>query len=233
MLEIIDVSVFQGTVDWPKVAASGVVAAICRATVGLGTDPSFLMNASRARAAGLLVGAYHAYETSHDPVEQAKHFAAEAAGVIDLCPFLDFEGGCKGIDAERALAMAGMFCATADLLFVKTCGVYTFPYFWNGLNAELPVGSKAADWCIDRPFWLALYPGVSNPRPLAPFSSVDLHQYSGKSTDVPGVHTTCDRDRYYGTLEELRLVGVYQPEAAHEDGIHIEDESSADTLPGS
>ncbi len=208
MIEGIDVSVFQGSVDWPAVAASGVTFAICRATVGLGTDPSFLTNVRGARAAGLLVGAYHAFETAHDPVAQAKHFASVAAGVIDLCQFLDFEGGTKGIDRGHALAMAQAFCETSDTLFAKTTGVYTFPYFWNGLMAGDVAG---AEWCVDRPFWLALYPGKANPDPLAPFSSVDLHQYSGSSTDVAGVKTTCDRDRFYGSVDELQAVGAYIP----------------------
>ncbi len=206
-LEGIDVSVFQGAVNWPSVAASGVLFAICRATVGLGTDPSFLTNARGARASGLLVGAYHAFETAHDPVDQAKHFGAVAAGVLDLAPFLDFEGGTKGIDQGHALYMAQAFCDTADTLFVKTCGVYTFPFFWNGLTKG---DAMDAAWCADRPFWLASYPGRPNPTPLAPFASTDMHQYTDTGT-VPGIHGPVDCDRFYGALEDLRLVGEYMP----------------------
>lgn len=205
MIEGIDVSVFQGTVDWPAVAAGGVQFAICRATVGLGTDPSFATNLRGARHAGLLVGAYHAFETMKDPVAQAKHFGAVTAGTLDLCPFLDFEGGTKGFAPGRGLGLAKAFCETADDLFTKVCGVYSFPWFWNGIVAEMP---EAALWCIDRPFWLALYPGKDNPAPLKPFTSVDLHQYSGTSKDVRGVKGTCDRDRYYGKLDGLRGVGA-------------------------
>ena len=207
-IEGIDVSVFQGAVDWPAVAAGGVQFTICRATVGLGTDASFLTNIRGARAAGLLVGAYHAYETSHDPVAQAKHFGAVAGGLVDLCPFLDFEGGCVGLAPGAGLGMAQRFCETADALFTKTCGLYSFPFFWNGLVTAMPT---AAEWCTSRPFWLALYPGKPNPSPLKPFSSVGIHQYSGSSKDVAGVHTTCDRDRVYGPLEALRALGVRAP----------------------
>lgn len=208
MIEGIDVSQFQGPIDWQKVAADGKAFAICRATIGLGTDPTFLTNCRGARAAGLLVGAYHAYETSRDPIEQAKHFGAVAAGCIDIFPALDFEGGCAGIPAAQALRMARTFCETGDTIFVKTMGVYSFPFFWNGLVWKATADDAA--WCRDRPFWLALYPGKDNPDPLAPFSSVDLHQYSAKGV-VPGIHGPVDLDRYYGTLDELRLVGVYEP----------------------
>ena len=210
-LEGIDVSVFQGVIDWPAVAAGGITFAVCRATVGLGVDPSFLTNVRGARAAGLLVGAYHAFETSKDPVAQAKRFASVCAGTLDLAQFLDFEGGCKGLAPGYGLGLARKFCETADTLFVKTTGIYSFPFFWRGLVAELPPQSTAADWCASVPFWLALYPGKPNPEPLKPFSSVDLHQYSGDSTNVPGVKAPCDRDRFYGTVDELRAVGAYIP----------------------
>lgn len=212
MIEGIDVSVFQGVVDWRAVAEANIQFAICRATVGLGHDDTFERNLKGARDAGLLVGAYHAFETAKDPVAQAKNFSGIIAGRIDLCPFLDFEGGCKGFAPGQGLMMAKSFCETVDEIVVKTCGVYTFPYFWKGIVSELPYGmSDAAAWVRDRPFWLALYPGKANPDTLAPFSSVDLHQYSGTSIDVPGVHTTCDRNRFYGTLTELSVLGAYIP----------------------
>ncbi len=207
-LELIDVSTFQGDVDWRKVAGSGIIGAICRATIGLHTDSTFLANYHGARAAGLLVGAYHAYETSHDPVAQAQNFANVAGNMLDLAPFLDFEGGIKGIDRGHALHMGEAFCNAADLLFVKTCGLYTYPDFWDRLTGHKPEGTG---WCEDRPFWLARYPGTANPAPLWPFSSVDLHQYSGTSTDVPGIPRPCDRDRFYGTIDELRAMGAYMP----------------------
>lgn len=222
MIEGIDVSVFQGHINWETVAASGIEFAICRATVGFGTDPTFLTNVRGAKAAGLLVGAYHAFGTSLEPISQARHFASVASGQVDLCPFLDFEGGTRGVERGNALAMAQLFCETADALFPKTCGVYTFPYFWNGLVAGDPAGTA---WCVDRPFWLALYPGKDDPDPLKPFSSVDIHQYSGTSTNVAGVKTTCDRDRVYGTLEYLKNLGIYAPK--YENG-----SSAGDTIPG-
>lgn len=208
VLEGVDVSIFQGPIDWAKVAASGISFAIVRATVGLGVDPNYLTNVRGARASGLLVGAYHAFETSHDAEEQAKRYAGTCSGTLDIAPFLDFEGGCNGVSSDKCLRMAQTFCETADLCFIKTCGVYTYPDFWDRLTANAT--QESASWATNRPFWLALYPGKANPEPLRPFTSVDIHQYSGTSTDVIGVHTTCDRDRFYGTIEELRLVGAYQ-----------------------
>ena len=55
----IDVSKHQGSIDWPKVAASGVRFAILRAGYGntaAQVDPYFAVNYTAARSAGLKVG---------------------------------------------------------------------------------------------------------------------------------------------------------------------------------
>jgi lysozyme len=58
----LDVSSFQGTIDWSTVrgANGGQAFAIIRATEGTSfDDASFATNAAEASAAGLVVGAYH------------------------------------------------------------------------------------------------------------------------------------------------------------------------------
>ena len=59
----IDVSRYQGSVNWAQVAAAGKQFAIVRIgssnSGGLYVDPYFLQNVSGAHAAGLRVGAYY------------------------------------------------------------------------------------------------------------------------------------------------------------------------------
>ena len=56
----IDVSHWQGFIDWDRVAASGVDFAIVKATEGADVvDAWYLRNRNRARRAGILVTAYH------------------------------------------------------------------------------------------------------------------------------------------------------------------------------
>ena len=59
----IDVSRYQGNVNWSKVAAAGKDFAIVRLgssnSGGLYVDPYFLQNVNGAHAAGLRVGAYY------------------------------------------------------------------------------------------------------------------------------------------------------------------------------
>jgi len=60
MLAGIDVSHWQGTIDWSKVAASGVSFAIAKASEGKSVvDPTYAENVAGASAAGIRIGAYH------------------------------------------------------------------------------------------------------------------------------------------------------------------------------
>ena len=70
----IDVSMWQGDIDFNKVAASGVDTVYIRSSLGCDyTDPYFAQNYERARAAGLNVGFYH-YVTART-VSQAEYQA--------------------------------------------------------------------------------------------------------------------------------------------------------------
>jgi lysozyme len=95
----IDVSKWQGTIDWPRVKDDGVSFAFVKATEGVGyVDPKFSTNITNAHAAGVAVGAYH-FATPYtsgvnDAVAEADDFvdATEAFLVPGyLRPVLDLE----------------------------------------------------------------------------------------------------------------------------------------------
>ncbi|MGZ7039929.1 MAG: glycoside hydrolase family 25 protein, partial [Thermoanaerobaculia bacterium] len=67
----IDVSEFQGHVDWAAVHHSGVQFAIARVGDGTYVDPTFETNWHGIRNAGLIRGAYQFFEPRQDPVAQA------------------------------------------------------------------------------------------------------------------------------------------------------------------
>jgi hypothetical protein len=89
----IDVSHYQGTVDWQGVRMAGIQFAFAKATEGVTwTDPEFGTNWPGMRAAGLLRGAYHFFEPNDDAGQQAAFFLQTVqleAG--DLPPVLDVE----------------------------------------------------------------------------------------------------------------------------------------------
>jgi GH25 family lysozyme M1 (1,4-beta-N-acetylmuramidase) len=87
----IDVSKWQGVIDWNKVKAAGIEFAMIRSSFGKEnkakqTDAQFHANMTGAKAAGILCGAYHySYATT---VEEAKQ---EAAFFLDIIKGYSFD----------------------------------------------------------------------------------------------------------------------------------------------
>jgi GH25 family lysozyme M1 (1,4-beta-N-acetylmuramidase) len=104
-VEGIDVSQFQGVIDWSQVAASGKQFTFMRASrTNLDKDPTFETNAAGAVAAGLLVGPYHFVLPNSfgeagpetDPIADAQKFYAAAGHIMTtgyLPPVIDAEAG--------------------------------------------------------------------------------------------------------------------------------------------
>ncbi|WP_288340811.1 GH25 family lysozyme [uncultured Roseivirga sp.] len=91
----IDVSHFNGDVNWPEVKASGISFSYAKATEGPGfNDPRFKENWANMKAAGVTRGAYHFYDPAAKPQLQADFFI-KAVGSLeagDMPPMLDLEG---------------------------------------------------------------------------------------------------------------------------------------------
>lgn len=89
----IDVSSYQGIIDWNKVFADGITFAFIKATEGTGwDDPNFITNFSQAKKAGVKRGAYHFGHPNNDPIAEASHFISRLNGDYgDLPLTLDIE----------------------------------------------------------------------------------------------------------------------------------------------
>ena len=96
----IDVSHWQGVIDWAKVKASGIQFAIIKAggsDAGLYKDSKFEKNYAAAKAVGMPVGCYYFVgkqcHTAEKGKEEAKHFLSLIAGKQFEYPVsLDLEG---------------------------------------------------------------------------------------------------------------------------------------------
>jgi lysozyme len=92
----IDVSRWQGNIDWPKLKASGL-AKFCWAKITEGNnyqDPMFKQHILGAKSTGILVGGYHfARPDLHaDPYKEVKNFVKHCPiEVGQLRPVMDFE----------------------------------------------------------------------------------------------------------------------------------------------
>lgn len=134
MLKGIDVSYYQGHIDWGKVMASGIEFAFIRAGYGRVVDTRFVENIKGAKAVGMPVGVYwfsYALSTS-DAVAEANfcHSTIKQYGV-DLPVYYDFEydteryAGEKGITYSKRsrTAIIDAFCSRIKALGYET-GVY-------------------------------------------------------------------------------------------------------------
>lgn len=92
----VDVSSYQGEVDWTAMAAQGVEFAFCKATEGSGhVDPTFQQNWVNAQSAGVLVGAYHFFSYDSPGETQAENFIAQVpvtAGTLPPVVDIEFYG---------------------------------------------------------------------------------------------------------------------------------------------
>jgi len=205
----IDVSHYQGTIQWNSVAASGVDFCFIKATEGLSAaDPYFQSNWSASRAAGLIRGAYHFGHASIDAAAQARCFydrvrADGTMGTHDLPPVLDLET-LDGQSPAAALQWAIEFMAQTDSLFGRQTVLYTDNGFWQQLSA-LPNCRVLAS----RPLWLAAY--SATPRIPFPWSAWTFWQYSDGSANggrpVPGVNGPVDQNWFAGSMAELAALG--------------------------
>jgi lysozyme len=145
----VDVSHYQGEVDWPSVAASGVSFAFIKATDGIDDiDPRFAQNWAGAKAAGIVRGAYHFFRPRLDAQQQAAHFLRVVAmDDLALPPALDVEVT-DGLAPPALQAGIKTWLEVVQPALGCTPIVYTDPSFWRR--------NVAADFSA-YPLWLACY----------------------------------------------------------------------------
>ena len=117
----IDVSHWQGDIDWEQVKASGIDFVIVKAggsDAGFYTDSRFEENYAGAKAAGLMVGAYYFVgalcKSYEDGVADAERFIEMLQGKQFEYPvFIDFEAP-DGSDKEGNTDACVGFCQTME-----------------------------------------------------------------------------------------------------------------------
>lgn len=83
----VDVSSYQGEVNWDTIYSQGIDFAYIKATEGSGhVDPLFKYNFEQASEAGLAVGAYHFLSFETTGKEQAENFIATVPKVEGMLP---------------------------------------------------------------------------------------------------------------------------------------------------
>ena len=91
----IDVSKYQGKIDWSKVAKDSTIRFVyIKATEGTSIqDPFYKTNIKAAKKVGLLVGSYHLYSSKTTAYQQMDNIRSMVKkSEQDLVPVLDIEG---------------------------------------------------------------------------------------------------------------------------------------------
>ena len=194
----IDVSEYQGVIDWDAVAADGVDFAFIRVSHStIHYDDRFDVNWEQSQAAGVTVGVYQYYEPAEDPIAQADlMLAAIGDQPGDLPPVIDVEtaGGLSG--DQIAASVQTWIDHVEDELGVRPI-IYTGSYFWNDV--------VASDAFVDYPLWIAHY-FVECPLTPTPWTRWTFHQHSDSGT-TGGISGPVDQNVFNGTLDDLLALG--------------------------
>ena len=190
----IDVSRYQGAIDWAQVAAAGYKGAMLKTVStnlklskradGLYIDPTFEDNYRNAKAAGLDVGVYYyTYATNKDMVNAELSLLRQAVygKELTLPVAVDVEDNKLGKLDKQSLTDLTAYA----LHEVEQLGFYAQLYTYTSFaKAHLFVGGAAL-----RPYdvWLADYTGKT---PNVTFN-YNAHQHTSKGR-VPGISGNVD-----------------------------------------
>jgi GH25 family lysozyme M1 (1,4-beta-N-acetylmuramidase) len=213
-----DVSSFQGSnLNWVTIKNDGIFFAWTKATegpTGYYYDADFVTNEVKAKAAGVLIGAYHYAHPSLDTNitgansadTEAQYFWSKAsnyvvAGGSYLVPMLDWEDPAVSSPNQTVTSMsawANEWCSDISN-YARAQGVILRPVIYTGESYGATwLNSSVTIW----PNWIAAYPygnsttGYGDPRPqvdspggYSPWPTWDMWQYgdtnwSGGDSDV-------------------------------------------------
>lgn len=182
----IDISEFQGEIDFEEVRRSGIEAVYIRVGAGEYTDEYFAENYERAKAAGLKIGFYH-YVTARSVEEgrrQARFFASLAAGrEPDMRLAMDFEYfGSLSVSQINAISEAYLDELTA--LTKREAVIY------SDLSNARNIFSRAL--AEKYPLWAAQY-GADEPSANGKWREWVGFQYTDEGR-VGGIYGNVDRN---------------------------------------
>lgn len=184
----IDVSGWQGNIDYSEVASSGIEIVYMKASEGTSfVDPYFNQNYTNAKANGLKVGFYHylTARSNSEAVAEANFFVSTISGMTPDCRLaMDFESF-GNLSAEEINEIGLTFMQTVESLSGKEMVIYS-----DTSNASNIFGGGLTNY----PLWVAQYE-VEEPTPNGNWDSWVGWQYTDAG-EISGINGYVDRDRF-------------------------------------
>ncbi len=202
----VDVSHWQGNIDWNAVATDGIVFAFMKATQGdYFVDSEFARNWAGARDAGIIRGAYHFFCPNQNGTDQAD-LMLETIGTLeprDLPPVLDVEwvpsSNCPpccstGVSCADMITHIGQWVERIESVTGRTPIIYTARSFWENNVCNASDFNHLTLWIAN---WEVTCPDI----PSA-WSDWVFWQTSD-SGRVAGISGDVDTDLFNGDMEAL------------------------------
>lgn len=167
----VDVSHWQGEMDWFKCQDAGATLAFIKASEGREwVDPRFFENWNAIRRTNIKFGAYHYFLNGVSSEAQAQNFL-HTVGDYDavLPPVLDVEDGNAAPDPDQILNWLKIVESELSVRPV----IYTAAWYWNNVRFGGPV-----DWASDYRLWVSSFDYYAANIPTD-WDSYWLWQFSG------------------------------------------------------
>jgi GH25 family lysozyme M1 (1,4-beta-N-acetylmuramidase) len=188
----LDVSRYQGTIDWAQVAAAGYKGAMLKTVStnrklskradGLYIDPTFEANYRNAKAAGLDVGVYYyTYATSEAMADAELALVRQAVYGKELTLPVAVDVEENKLKPMSTLDLTNLIAYALEQ--VEKMGFYAQLYTYTGYSYELDMQRLANRWDV----WLADYTGKT---PAVGYH-YNAHQHTSKGR-VPGISGNVD-----------------------------------------
>lgn len=203
----VDVSHWQGDVDWVRAYADGVRFAWFKATEGsYFEDDQSWANFDGAAAAGVVRAGYHFANPSYSGgAEQAAYFLDRGgdwtADGLTLPGALDFEWNpydgddCYDMSPDELAEWIHDFDDAYVLATGRHVAIYTSSTYWGHCVGDSSFGEIL-------PLWVAQWSGDAPTLPQG-WSSYTAWQY-GNDGSVDGISTRVDVNRFEGSTRDLR-----------------------------
>ncbi|MDQ2724621.1 MAG: hypothetical protein M3Y36_03915 [Actinomycetota bacterium] len=209
----LDVSSFQGDVNWAQVAANGAQFAYAKASEGTYyTNPYFNQQYPGAAGQGLVRGAYHfAVPDNSAGAAQADFFASHGGtwsadghtlpGMVDL-EYNPYGAECYGLSQAQMVAWVASFVNEFYADTGRWAVIYATTDWWSSCTGN------SASFASRDPLWIANYGASPTPLP-AGWSTYTFWQYADSGV-FPG-----DQDVFGGSPAQLLALVNNDPVSAY------------------